>query len=618
MLFFKNKLSVIKLSACFILLHFFANAQVKYVNDSSYINTLTNSDKSNGELFRHSRVDTTVNGLNNYYPKNTSGNIGLPSAPLFLNYEVRSLGFKMYHAPYDQDIISEDQVKFYQTKGPYANLTGLLGTKLEQVFRMQFANTFKNKVNLAVAFNRYGSVGFYKRQQSFNNNFYMSSNYTNKNGRAGYYAYLLFNKVKHQENGGIKEDSLFIKNERITKLLLPMRLSAAGREVRNTTIEINPWFRINKTEDSSTVFSHFIDYTFNYSGNYTKYTDAGIANDNYYRVFYLDTAATYDSTHWRSISNTGKYTLKINPLNTRIQIGVKNEYNQVHQHRDSIFVNNSVNAGVFYNTGSFNGFLKANYLFQGANKNDYIIELGSRYTKKIAYQFFKIPFTFNLKASIEKRHPDFIYNTWYSNNFRWNNHFSPTDKMQGLFSISTEDNRFDIGVLAQNTSNQVYFNNLAIPFQTPVSVQNFSFFVKKDLLLFKHLGINGGYNYQITSNEAIVSVPTNVVSGALYYQGNLFKNALNLQIGFSAQYFSEFYGYNYMPATNMYYIQTDKTVGNYPYVDFFLNARIKPVRFFIKIDHVTQGFLGRNYSLQPGYLQNDRAFKFGINWVFFD
>jgi hypothetical protein len=74
----------------------------------------------------------------------------------------------------------------------------------------------------------------------------------------------------------------------------------------------------------------------------------------------------------------------------------------------------------------------------------------------------------------------------------------------------------------------------------------------------------------------------------------------------------------YSPALNMYYVQTQKKVGNYPYVDFFINARIKPVQFFIKIDHVTQGFFGSNYSLTPNYIQNDRAFKFGINWLFFD
>ena len=84
------------------------------------------------------------------------------------------------------------------------------------------------------------------------------------------------------------------------------------------------------------------------------------------------------------------------------------------------------------------------------------------------------------------------------------------------------------------------------------------------------------------------------------------------------QYYSEFYGNAYNVATNNYVVQTKKVTGNYPFVDFFLNARIRPVRFFIKLDHLNQGLTGNNYQLTPGYYQNDRAFKFGINWLFYD
>lgn len=39
---------------------------------------------------------------------------------------------------------------------------------------------------------------------------------------------------------------------------------------------------------------------------------------------------------------------------------------------------------------------------------------------------------------------------------------------------------------------------------------------------------------------------------------------------------------------------------------------------FFKLCANAQGILGGNYSLTPGYLQPDRAFKFGLNWLFFD
>src|SRR6201988_4574546 len=189
---------------CLLILSLSLSSQVKYVSDSSYLNVLSYLDKCNQQYFRYSKVDTSINNFQNYLPRNTNGNYGLPSTPLYFEYKARSLGFNLYQAPYQNDMISSDDVRFYQTKGPYASRTGIAGSKQEQNFSMLFTNTFKNKLNLTVAFNRYGCLGFLNRQQTFTNNFYTSSNYTNKNNRAGYDAYFLFNKVKHLENGGIK------------------------------------------------------------------------------------------------------------------------------------------------------------------------------------------------------------------------------------------------------------------------------------------------------------------------------------------------------------------------------------------------------------------------------
>jgi hypothetical protein len=597
-----------------LIVSFTLSSQVNYPSDSSFIKTLSNFDKNNLQQFLYSRIDTTIDNIQNYFLRNTSGHLGLPSAPLYVTYNTKELGFNMFKVPYSNDMISADNIQYYQTKGPYANLTGIAGTKQEQVFKLLFSNTFKNKLNITLAFNRYSGIGFYRNQQSFTNNFYTSSNYTSKTARVGYYAYVLYNKVKHQENGGISNDTLFLNNISINKFLLPINLSYAKRELRNTSFDFNPWFRLNKKDDSSSVFSHFIDYQFNYSGNYTKYTDASSGTETYYNVFYLDTASTKDSTHWRTIRNSLNYTLKISPINLKIKLGYTNEVNQVKQYLYSDFSNHILNAGLYLTRNRYQAFMKANYIAQGSNQSDYSIEINNAYHQDLD----NASFVFKLNASVEKRHPDFINNSWLSNHYVWTNHFSPIDKQQAMFSISTLNNRFDVGIVYQNIKNLIYFNELAVPEQTSIGIQNISAFIHKDILLFKHLGINAKYNYQRSSYEAIVSVPNHVINGALYYQGNLFKRALQLQIGFNAQYFSSFYGYAYMPMTNQYYVQTTKKVGDYPYVDFFLNARIKPVRIFVKIDHINQVLTGGNYSLTPGYLQNDRAFKFGVNWLFFD
>jgi hypothetical protein len=41
------------------------------------------------------------------------------------------------------------------------------------------------------------------------------------------------------------------------------------------------------------------------------------------------------------------------------------------------------------------------------------LEINNSYKQNIA----KVPFIFKLNASIEKRHPDFIFNNWVSNHY---------------------------------------------------------------------------------------------------------------------------------------------------------------------------------------------------------
>lgn len=611
----KNTLSLVFIIGLFLEI----KSQVYYPVDSNYISALTHEQKLDYRPFKHQKIDTAITRFQNYLPRNTNGNCGLPSSPLYFSYETKKIGFNFYQTPYQNDLFNYNQILYHQTKGPYASLTGITGSKQEQNFDFLFSNTLKNKLNITLGFKRYGSLGFYKLQQTFTNNFYTSSNYKSKSSRVGYFAFFLYNKIKHLENGGLKYDTVFKENININKQLLALNLSSAKRELRQTAFDFNPWFRLNKKEDSSTIFSHYINYELEYRGNYSKYIDNGISTDQYYKVFYFDTVKTNDSSHWRNVSNAINYVLAIKPIHSKLQLGFKNEFNQTYQHGfDSIVKNNSVQAGFYMSDEKYTGIVKASYILSGGNANDYSVEINNEAIKKMVIKDKSLSFKMYINFSREQRHADYIYNRWVSNHYQWKNNFVPIEKIQSIIGISSLNNRFGFGVISQNIKNQIYLNESISPEQTSATIQNLTAFIYKDVLLLKHVGLNVKYNYQSSSYQAITSLPNHILNSALFYQGILFKNALQLQVGFNATYFSEFNGLAYSPALNLYYVQTQKKVGNYPYVDFFINARIKPVRFFIKIDHVTQGFFGSNYSLTPNYIQNDRAFKFGINWLFFD
>jgi len=218
-----------------------------------------------------------------------------------------------------------------------------------------------------------------------------------------------------------------------------------------------------------------------------------------------------------------------------------------------------------------------------------------------------------------KRHPDFIYNYWYSNHFSWNNKFKPTNLFQTKLGLVNSASGLSANVLWQNVGNYLYFDSLtAEPKQSNVIISNWQYNLNFNYVFFKHLGLRLNLYYQSTNKSSLVRIAPGAATGSIYYTGNLFKNNLQLQLGVQGEYYQKFNAYSYMPATNQFYLQNRHSVGEYPFVDVYLNARIRPVQFFIKVENVLYGAMGSNYYFVPGYIQPDRAFRFGLTWLFFD
>ncbi|MGZ3884241.1 MAG: putative porin [Bacteroidia bacterium] len=615
--------------AC-LLSSFFTFSQIRYSSDPEYIISKTDLSPLLND-FQIAYPDTGVKNLHNYVARNFLGNIGLPQPDYLFSYKSAPLGFRVYNWPYSNDLISPQQVEYFRTKGPFASMTGIAGSKNEQMFRMLFSHTVKKRFNISLRFNRYGSQGFYVSQQTFVNNFYLSSNFNSKNNRFGFYTYLLINKIKHQENGGVTPDSSFFENPSVNKQLFLSRLSAAKRDGRQVVANFNPWLRLNSGSDSS-VFSHYIDYKFNYTSTYYQYVD-GSPGQGLYTHMYLDSTYTNDSTPLSQFINRVNYTIKMNKAGLAFSVGYSQEQNIYHQHNDSLFGNQQAHALLSFNklfgkndSANFNNgksirsALSYNTIVSGPNKQDMSLEWKTTLGFGLSENGRpgKRSNQAQLIVSTEQRHPDMIYNYWHTNNFQWDNTFKSVKTFQAKIGAKNLRSGLSVNILWQNYFNYLYFDTLAMPKQANTVVSNWSYNLNFDKVLFRHLGLRANVTYQTTNDDRRVKMPPLAAAGSIYYAGSLFKNNLQLQIGLQSDWYQAFKGYNYMPATNVFYVQNSITVGNYPFVDAFLSARIKPVQFFVKVENVLMGLTGSNYSLVPGYYQPDRAFRFGLTWLFFD
>jgi hypothetical protein len=305
--------------------------------------------------------------------------------------------------------------------------------------------------------------------------------------------------------------------------------------------------------------------------------------------------------------------------------GYKNEVNKVWQHIDSAFVNQFLQSDLVFRTplDSKDSTDKRNKYFDtranlqagllGPAKGNLKLESNSVLTFNDARKknvFFNLLF--------ENRSPDYIYNNWVSNHFFWfNNGYKSQQQLQAKLGVNL--NRFfSASVFFQSINNYLYFDQNNLPQQYGKQINNTGINLNFTKVFFKHLGIGLNHLYQNTSHPGYVRVPPHVSTIKLFYSGNLAHNNLQLQIGSQLQVYQPFYALAYMPSTQTFYLQDHYKTSAYPYLDVYLNARIRPVSFFLKVENVLQSVAGPNYFLVPGYYQSDLAFKFGLTWMFFD
>ena len=104
----------------------------------------------------------------------------------------------------------------------------------------------------------------------------------------------------------------------------------------------------------------------------------------------------------------------------------------------------------------------------------------------------------------------------------------------------------------------------------------------------------------------------------LYLQFKI-AHVLATQLGADVRYFTAYYAPTYSPIIGQYTVQdaTYRTkLGNYPWINAYVNFKLKGVRFYLAYTHVNSSE-GRSF-LVPHYPTNQRLLHFGISWTFFN
>jgi hypothetical protein len=274
---------------------------------------------------------------------------------------------------------------------------------------------------------------------------------------------------------------------------------------------------------------------------------------------------------------------------------------------------------VFNNIGSKFGWNASGDLwFQGYRAGDFIVD--GRIYKEFGLQKLGL-ITWDATGTIASYTPSFWYFTWGSNNFAWQFDHKREFRLMAGSSLQWPDLNLSLRFNYAIVDNFIRMGPGAIPAQHEGGLSILALTAKKEFVFWK-LHLDNTVLFQQSTNSDVLDLPLITARSAFFFS-HIFRfrstgGELSFQMGTEAMIHTPYNAMSYMPATGRYFSQDVSKTGNYPFVNAFINLKVKRTRIFIMADHLNSGLTGYEYFLVPGYPLNIRMIKYGLAWTFYD
>lgn len=572
--------------------------------------------------------------LGNYglplYQINFFDRITNPDMFLYSNY------YPFMHLPYN--------ALFMNTQMPFTEMDYSWGGKSDrsdQTFRIRHSQNVNRFLNFGLIYDIIYSLGQYSYQRSEDKTFTLYSSYTGEKYKL--YASVGINNITSVENGGIKDKSqMEILDTRDIEVNLG-NLNESKTMLKNRNLLLVQRYTINrkpelindslKNENEHKkfrvdgTFSHILVWEVNKKTYIDKYPLSG-----YYDTVYISKTFTNDSLSEGSLKNTIRFdftTDETRKFRLGIGVGLRNElfrYSQIIPTfstpvSDTTTWRNSNNVLVgrlFNNIGDkFRWIATGEMFISGYRAGDFLLD--GKIEK--SFDLKKGRASWDISGKVSNIQPSVWYDRWGSNNFKWQNNFLKEFRVNVGTEISYPARKAEIKFNYAIIDNYTDFGPDTLPSQFNGGLSVIALYAKKEFSAWK-FHLSNDILLQKSSNKSVLDLPVFTIRSAGFFEHNfhfkLTNGNLNTQFGVEVMYNTSYNGYEYIPATGRFIRQEKVLTGNYPYLNVFVNVKLKRTRFFLMYDHVNSGKMGYGYLMAPSYPMSVRMFKYGLAWTFYD
>ena len=535
-----------------------------------------------------------------------------------LSYEIEQSNYPSIGFNANKTIIQfEDDIYFYDVAYPVTELLFKTVYSQGQLTDVLFTTNVNRKLNFSLSFKALRSLGKYQNSLSGSKNFNFTYNYNSEKFRSK--MFYVSQRLEKHENGGLTTISIDDFESKDDVFNERSKLNVKFEDAINIYFKRN-FFSKNSFNLTNNNKKLSFNHTLLYSTINNAYDQKTI--NNYYGELNSGLISAKDNYKFRSIFNKISLNLS-NLIFDSIEAGLINfnfEYFNLNNNENKITENSNLFS------------LKLTKAYENI---DLDIDLQKKINgERVGDKYMFMVRTSNsdkidmsLKFISTKSHPGLMYDYYDSSfkNIKWEKsnklisinsiQFKLNDKRFGQFQISGSKimNYFYI-----YTDNQIEESYLPVLNQASFNIDLLKLKYNKNFTFGKFSMDNTLLLQKVKQKEYVLNLPKYIFRNSFYISEKIFNNVLEIQSGFNFKIFSKFFADEYNPVISTFHTQNEKKIGEYPIVDFFLNAKIRQTRLFFIFEHINSSLTGNKFYYTPSMPYRDSGFRFGLNWNLFN